>query len=63
MDGETQVAIYCRLSKEDGDDVESNSIKTQRLIMENYCKRQGWSIFNTYIDDGFSGTNFETFGL
>ena len=59
MDGETQVAIYCRLSKEDGDDAESNSIKTQKLIIENYCKRQGWNVFDTYIDDGFSGTNFE----
>ena len=63
MDGETQVAIYCRLSKEDGDDVESSSIKTQRLIIEKYCKRQGWNIFNTYIDDGFSGTNFERPGF
>lgn len=63
MNGEPQVAIYCRLSKEDGDDVESNSIRTQRLIIENYCKRQGWNVFDTYIDDGFSGTNFERPGF
>ncbi|HEX3038635.1 MAG TPA: recombinase family protein [Oscillospiraceae bacterium] len=63
MGSETQVAIYCRLSREDGDNIQSNSIKTQKLIIENYCKRQGWNVFETYIDDGFSGTNFERPGF
>lgn len=53
------VAIYCRLSKEDGDDNQSNSIKTQKMIIENYCKKRGWTVYDTYIDDGFSGMNFE----
>jgi site-specific DNA recombinase len=57
------VAIYCRLSKEDGDDTESNSIKTQKMIIESYCKRQGWEIYDTYVDDGYSGTNFDRPGF
>jgi site-specific DNA recombinase len=57
------VAIYCRLSREDGDDTESNSIKTQKMIIENYCKRQGWSVYDTYIDDGYSGTNYNRPGF
>lgn len=60
---ETYVAVYCRLSKEDGDDVESNSIKTQKLIIESYCRRQGWAVYDTYVDDGFSGMNFERHGF
>ena len=57
------VAIYCRLSKEDGDDTESNSIKTQKLIIENYCKRNGWAIYDTYVDDGYSGMNYDRPGF
>lgn len=57
------VAIYCRLSREDGDDAESNSIKTQKMIIENYCKRQGWAVYDTYVDDGYSGTNFDRPGF
>ena len=57
------VAIYCRLSKDDGDDGESNSIKTQKLILESYCKRHGWKVYDTYIDDGYSGTNFDRPGF
>ena len=57
------VAIYCRLSLADGDDTESNSIKTQKLILENYCKQNGWTVYNTYIDDGYSGMNFDRPGF
>ena len=57
------VAIYCRLSKDDGDDTESNSIKTQKMIIESYCRRQGWVVYDTYIDDGYSGTNFDRPGF
>lgn len=58
-----RVAIYCRLSKDDGDDAESNSVKTQKMILESYCKRQGWDVYDTYIDDGYSGTNFNRPGF
>ena len=57
------VAIYCRLSKDDGNDAESISIKTQKLILESYCKRQGWKVYDTYIDDGYSGTDFDRPGF
>ena len=51
-------AIYCRLSKEDGFE-ESSSIKTQKALLENYCKNNNYSIFDIYIDDGYSGTSFD----
>ena len=57
------VAIYCRLSKDDGDDAESNSIKTQKMIIENFCKRIGWAVYDTYVDDGYSGMNYDRPGF
>ena len=53
-----QVGIYCRLSKDDNQPGESMSIGTQRAIMEDYCKDHGYSIYDVYIDDGYSGLNF-----
>ncbi|CCY54111.1 putative uncharacterized protein [Coprococcus sp. CAG:782] len=51
--------IYCRLSKDDGTDNESASIATQKSILTDYVKRQGWHLAKTYVDDGYSGTNFQ----
>ncbi len=53
------VGIYCRLSKDDGTDNESASIATQKSILADYVKKQGWHIAKTYVDDGYSGTNFQ----
>jgi DNA invertase Pin-like site-specific DNA recombinase len=53
-----KVGIYCRLSKDDGTDSESSSIATQRNILTDYVTRQGWRIAQVYVDDGYSGTNF-----
>ena len=53
-----RVAIYCRLSKDDGNE-ESQSIQSQREILTEYVNKQGWQIVDYYIDDGYSGTNFE----
>lgn len=53
------VGIYCRLSKDDGTDSESASIGTQKSILTNYMKQQGWRIVKVYVDDGYSGTNFD----
>ena len=54
------VAIYCRLSKDDDTrGGESSSIKSQRDICEQYVKSNGWRIFDFYIDDGYSGVNFQ----
>ena len=50
-------ALYCRLSKDDDQSGESVSIGTQRAILEDYCREQGYPIHKVYIDDGYSGTN------
>ena len=52
-------ALYCRLSNEDELDGESNSIKNQRDILERYAKENNLNVYGVYIDDGFSGTNFD----
>ena len=53
-----RVGIYTRLSREDEKDKESESIDTQKKLLTNYIKSQGWTLFKTYVDDGFTGTNF-----
>ena len=52
-------AIYCRLSRDDGGDSESNSIITQRQMLRRYAKEQGFMVHDEYVDDGISGTTFE----
>ena len=47
------VGIYCRLSKDDGTDNESASIATQKSILTDYVKKQGWHIAKTYVDRWF----------
>ena len=61
---EWDVAAYVRLSKEDGDKPESDSIQNQQRIIQNhieYLRRQGETIrsVTTYPDDGYSGGHFE----
>ena len=56
-------ALYCRLSKDDDQRSESVSIGTQRAILEDYCREQGYAIHKVYIDDGYSGTNFNRPGF
>ena len=53
-----RVAIYCRLSRDDGNE-ESQSIQSQKEILTDYVLSQGWIIAGYYIDDGYSGTNFD----
>ena len=52
------VGIYCRLSKDDDRQGESQSIGTQKSILKDFCENNGHDIYDYYIDDGFSGTNF-----
>lgn len=53
-------ALYIRLSKEDGDKEESDSIKNQKNQILNYIEtKPNFKIFDIYIDYGYSGTNFE----
>lgn len=48
-----------RLSKDDERSGESLSIENQRIILTKYAAEHGWQITDEYIDDGYSGTNFE----
>ena len=50
--------IYARLSQEDMRAGESLSIEHQKLILTKYVREQGWNLVDTYVDDGFSGTDF-----
>lgn len=52
-------ALYLRLSKDDGTDTESSSIQTQKEMLTRYCRENGFIIADYYIDDGYSGKNFE----
>ena len=51
-------ALYCRLSRDDGKDCESNSIENQKLILARYAKEKGFDNTRFYVDDGYTGTNF-----
>lgn len=55
-----KIAIYLRLSKDDGDKAESDSIFSQRSIIKMYINKnfENADIVGEYIDDGFTGTNF-----
>lgn len=55
---EYNAAIYIRLSKEDGDREESESVTNQRKILKAYAKENKYKIYDEYIDDGYTGTNF-----
>ena len=52
-------ALYCRVSKEDENEGQSSSIKTQKAMLERYAQEQNFKIYECYIDDGYSGTNFD----
>ena len=56
---QNNAALYLRLSRDDGGDVESNSIGNQRAILQRYAREAGFDLFDEYVDDGFSGTTFE----
>ncbi|MEG0594334.1 MAG: recombinase family protein [Christensenella sp.] len=50
---------YLRLSRDDEREGESLSIENQRAIVTDFIAKKGWTLIDTYIDDGFSGTNFD----
>ncbi len=57
-------ALYIRLSKDDGDKAESNSISSQREILKEWVKlHPDIEIYDFYVDDGWSGTNFDRPGF
>lgn len=54
----TQACIYLRLSRDDGDNVESNSIVNQRSLLRGYARKNNISILEEFVDDGISGLTF-----
>lgn len=58
MNDSYEAALYLRLSKEDGDKIESDSIATQRAILHQFADDNNIAVFQEYIDDGFTGTHF-----
>lgn len=55
------VGIYIRLSREDSDkqDIVSESINNQKSLLDQYVKENNLNVIDYYIDDGYSGTNFD----
>ena len=60
---EYKVGMYLRLSRDDERQGESLSIENQRRILTNYINENGWTLYDTYIDDGISGTTFDRPGV
>jgi len=56
---EYNVGIYCRLSIDDGTNNESMSISNQKSMLTEYVHKNGWNIAEIYVDDGWSGVNFD----
>ncbi len=53
------VALYIRLSKEDEHEGPSESVTNQRSLLNEFVQRHRLSVYDIYIDDGWSGTNFD----
>ena len=51
-------ALYCRLSRDDGTEGDSNSIANQKKLLAKYAKEHGFTNTRFYVDDGYTGTNF-----
>ena len=51
-------AIYCRLSRDDELAGESNSVVNQKAILTRYANEQGFPNIQYFVDDGYSGANF-----
>ncbi len=56
-------ALYCRLSQDDTLDGESNSITNQKALLSKYAAEHGFRNTMFFVDDGFSGTNFQRPGF
>ena len=52
-------ALYCRLSRDDELQGDSNSIKNQKTILQKYADDNGFTNTEFFVDDGYSGTNFD----
>ena len=56
-------ALYCRLSQEDANEGESNSISNQKRILEQYARDHRFPNPVFFVDDGYSGTSFQRPGF
>ena len=53
------VALYIRLSKEDENEGPSESVTNQKSLLNEFAQQHRLSVYDTYVDDGWSGTNFD----
>ena len=51
-------ALYCRLSRDDGQEGDSNSVANQKRMLSKYAKENSLSNTRYYVDDGYTGTTF-----
>ena len=51
-------ALYCRLSRDDGAEGDSNSVANQKRLLQKYAKENNLGNTRFYVDDGYTGTNF-----
>lgn len=56
-------ALYMRFSRDDGQASDSSSITTQKMMLEKYCQDNSYKIYDSYVDDGYTGMNFERPGF
>lgn len=56
-------ALYCRLSRDDGMEGDSNSVSNQKKLLSKYAKENGFTNTRFYVDDGYTGTNFNRPGF
>ena len=53
------VALYIRLSKEDESEGPSQSVTNQKSLLDEFVRKHRLQVYDTYVDDGYSGTNFD----
>ena len=63
LDQQKITILYCRLSNEDAQDGESNSIANQREYLTRYARNHGYTNLKILVDDGYTGTNFNRPGV
>ena len=56
-------ALYLRLSRDDEQQGDSGSIQTQRMMLRDYAQTHGFNVVSEYVDDGWSGTNYDRPGF
>ena len=60
INNDIKVGVYCRLSVDDGYvQGDSLSIQNQKSFITEYCNKNNYTIIDYYVDDGYSGTNFD----